>query len=365
MEQLSPYIQNPLVVMCLYFLGTGLLLLLFHFLHKWMCYQVKKTSSIVDDILVESSYFPLIFMILALGICSALAVLAPSFPFAGIFTTGNQIPYIITLSFFWFCFQCVGRLRNVLFSARALPSGLLKRVDAATLHSIINLIRAAIIIVFLLTFLSLTGVSIAGILAFGGIGGIIVGFAIKDTLANFFSGLLIIWERPFVIGEWIRCPPAGIEGVVEKIGWRITQIRTFDNRPMFIPNSTFMSNYIETPQRMTSRRIRERIGIRYVDMAKLRDIVADVNQMLLSHKDIKQPSEEYKGPLVVFDSYGEYSLIFMVDAMTNNTTWHSYNQTKEDILFRIATIIEKYGAQIAFPTQSLHVENYSQEKTSE
>ena len=362
MEQLSSYIQNPLVVICLYFLGTGLFLVLFHFFHKWIWHQIKRTSNMLDDILIESSYLPLMFMILALGISSALAVLGASFPFVGAFVTGSQIPYIITFSFFWFCFQCIGRLRNLLFTGRAVSSGLLKRVDAASLHSIINLIRAGIIIAFLLTLLSLTGVSITGILAFGGIGGIIVGFAIKDTLANFFSGLLIIWERPFVIGEWVRCPPAGIEGVVEKIGWRITQIRTFDNRPMFIPNSTFMSNYIETPQRMTSRRIREHIGIRYVDMAKLRDIVADINQMLLNHKDIKQPSEEYKGPLVVFESYGEYSLIFMVDAMTNNTTWHSYNQTKEDILFKIAAIVEKYRAEFAFPTQSLLVENYPQGK---
>lgn len=361
MEQL--YLQNPLVVSCLYFLATGLLLFIFHFLHKWMSRQVQKTSNLMDDILVQSSYLPFAFMILALGLSSVLVVLASSFPFATALAAGGHIPYIITLSFFWFCFQCVGRFRNLLQDRKALPNRLLKRMDTATLHSIINLIRAAIIIVFLLTLLSLTGVSIAGILAFGGIGGIIVGFAIKDTLANFFSGLLIIWERPFVIGEWIRCPPAGIEGVVEKIGWRITQIRTFDNRPMFIPNATFMSNYIETPQRMTSRRIRERIGIRYVDMAKLRNIVEDVHQMLLNHKDIKQPSEEYKGPLVVFDSYGEYSLIFMLDAMTNNTTWHSYNQTKEDILFKIAAIIEKHEAEFAFPTQSLYVEHYQQEKS--
>ncbi len=94
MEQLSPYLQNPLVVMCLYFLGTGLFLVLFHFFHKWIWHQIKRTSNMLDDILIESSYLPLMFMILALGISSALAVLGASFPFVGAFVTGSQIPYM-------------------------------------------------------------------------------------------------------------------------------------------------------------------------------------------------------------------------------------------------------------------------------
>ena len=58
-------------------------------------------------------------------------------------------------------------------------------------------------------------------------GGAIVAFAAKDTLSNFFSGIIVFTERPFVVGDWIRCPGTEVEGVVEKIGWRMTQMRTF------------------------------------------------------------------------------------------------------------------------------------------
>jgi len=76
------------------------------------------------------------------------------------------------------------------------------------------------------------GYSISGVLAFGGIGGIAVGFAARDLLANFFGGFMIYMDRPFDVGDWIRSPDQEIEGTVEKIGWRLTTIRTFDKRPL-------------------------------------------------------------------------------------------------------------------------------------
>ena len=87
----------------------------------------------------------------------------------------------------------------------------------------------------LLTLLQTLGLSISGLMAFGGMGGIAVGFAAKDILANFFGGLFIYTDRPFSVGDWIRSPDRDIEGTVEKIGWRVTRIRTFDKRPLYIP----------------------------------------------------------------------------------------------------------------------------------
>ena len=87
-------------------------------------------------------------------------------------------------------------------------------------------------------------------MAFGGIGGIAIGFAAKDLLANFFGALMIFLDRPFSIGDWIRSPDREIEGVVEDIGWRSTKIRTFDKRPLFIPNSAFASLTVENASKM-------------------------------------------------------------------------------------------------------------------
>ena len=113
------------------------------------------------------------------------------------------------------------------------------------------------------------GVSVSGLLAFGGIGGIAVGFAAKDMLANFLGGLSIYLDRPFAVGDWIRSPDRSIEGTVEDIGLRVTRIRTFDQRPLYVPNSTFSSVSLENPSRMTNRRIYETIGVRYEDAGRV------------------------------------------------------------------------------------------------
>ena len=85
------------------------------------------------------------------------------------------------------------------------------------------------------------GFSVSGVMAFGGIGGIAIGFAAKDLLANFFGALTIYLDRPFSEGDWIRSPDREIEGIVENIGWRLTVIRSFDKRPIYVPNSVFAS----------------------------------------------------------------------------------------------------------------------------
>ena len=103
-----------------------------------------------------------------------------------------------------------------------------------------KLLRLSVAITAFLVIIQTLGYSVSGLLAFGGVGGLAVGFAAKDLLANFFfGGLMIHLDRPFTIGDWISSTDREIEGVVENIGWRLTIIRAFDKRPIYIPNSLF------------------------------------------------------------------------------------------------------------------------------
>lgn len=88
------------------------------------------------------------------------------------------------------------------------------------------------------------------------------------------------------MGGWSHSSDRNIEGTVEQIGWRLTRIRTFDKRPLYIPNSTFTMIAVENPSRMSHRRIFETIGIRYDDAGKVRAIVHDVKNMLRQHEEI-------------------------------------------------------------------------------
>ena len=137
-----------------------------------------------------------------------------------------------------------------------------------------RLLRLSVLITAGLVILQTLGISVTGVVAFGGIGGIAIGFAAQDLLANFFGGLIVYLDRPFSVGDWIRSPDREIEGTVEDIGWRVTVIRTFDKRPLYIPNSIFTTISVENPSRMLNRRIYETIGLRYRDSGKVREIIA-------------------------------------------------------------------------------------------
>ena len=225
--------------------------------------------------------------------------------------------------------------------------------DRTTLDAIAKLLRLSVLITATLVALQTLGFSVSGVLAFGGIGGIAVGFAAKDLLANFFGGLIIYLDRPFAVGDWVRSPDRDIEGVVEQIGWRLTVIRTFDSRPLYIPNSTFTNIAVENPSRMRNRRIYEYVGLRYDDVAQVADVVRDVTEMLESHEDIDQ-----RQTLIVnFDRFAPSSLDFFVYCFTKTRNWARYHAVKQDVMLQILDIVDRHGAEVAFPTSTVHVPN--------
>lgn len=144
-------------------------------------------------------------------------------------------------------------------------------------------------------------------------------------------------------------------GTVEKIGWRLTTVRTFDKRPLYVPNSVFANISVQNPSRMTHRRINETIGIRYDDVSKLPNILAMVKDMLETHPDI----DTNQTLIVNFNAYGPSSLDFFIYTMTKTINWIEYHRVKEDVLLKINDIIESVGAEFAFPTSTLHIPNLS------
>jgi len=254
----------------------------------------------------------------------------------------------------WFLHRLIAGVEEELLSEQR---GLRESSDKATVRATAKLIRITLWVVAGLMALQSVGVSISGLLAFGGIGGIAVGFAAKDLLANFFGGLSVYLDRPFTVGDWIRSPDKEIEGTVEDIGWRMTRIRTFDQRPLYVPNAIFSQISIQNPSRMLNRRIYETIGIRYEDAGKMSVIVADVRAMLEQHDDIDLD----RTLIVNFVSFGASSLDFFVYTFTKTTNWVEFHNIKQDVLLKILEIVYQHGADVAFPTQTLHLEQPSAE----
>ena len=308
--------------------------------------RADETVNVWDDALVAAIRRPLNLGIWILGISFAIDSMGLEAQ-AEIFTLTNQARDVaVVWLLIWFA---IGFTENV---ERGFVEGKHgDRVDATTAAAVAKLLRASIIISGALMALQTFGFSISGVLALGGVSGIAIGFAARSLLANFFGALMIFLDRPFSVGDWIRSPDRSIEGTVEFIGWRVTQIRTFDQRPLYVPNSVFTEVSVENPSRMKNRRIFETFGIRYDDLPHMRSVVADVHAMLAAHEDIAKD----RTLMVNFVTFGASSLDFFVYTFTKTTDWATFHQVKQDVLLRIADIVAAHGAEFAFPTQTLHV----------
>ena len=312
--------------------------------------RLKLTENLWDDALWEAVHKPMGYMIWVVGFSYAAELSHAPEVNNEILNFLRNIRAIAVIGLLaWFLFRFIHLAESNILTAGSKNN---KEVDKTTVNAVAKLLRASVIITAALIVMQTMGYSISGLLAFGGIGGLAVGFAAKDLLSNFFGGLMIYLDKPFKIGDWVRSPDRKIEGVVEYIGWRQTRIRTFDKRPLYIPNSVFTSIAVENPSRMLNRRIYETIGIRYDDAKKMGTIVNRVKDMLSNH-----PAIDTTATMIVnFNAFAASSLDFFVYTFTKTTDWIEFHEIKQDVLLKIIQIIEEEGAEIAFPTQTLHMQ---------
>ena len=314
--------------------------------------QLLRTRNVWDDLLVEAARRPAVMLVWVLGGSWAIDIIdaKTGTVLLDIIDPLRKVAVIVLIG--WFLVRFVKRAETALID----PQGIDTSMDETTVSAIGKLIRLALVVTIALVVLQSFGYSISGVLAFGGIGGLAVGFAAKDLLANFFGGLMIYLDRPFKVGDWVRSPDQNIEGTVEDIGWRLTRIRTFDQRPLYVPNATFTSISVENPSRMKNRRIYETVGVRYCDVTRIQAIVSDVKTMLQNHPEI----DTRQTLIVNLNQFSPSSLDFFVYTFTKTTNWVKYHEVKQDVLLQIMAIVEGHDAEVAFPTQTLHVEGISQ-----
>lgn len=341
----------PEVVVVLLLVVLALLLsgkLLRHLEHA-----ARRTHSPWDDAIITALRTPLTTLLWILGVAHLAAVLERE---TGLHVieeahTLRRIGVIACLA--WFLLRMIDRVASNCLAAA--PQNEHEAIDRTTVDALRKLGRIIVLAIATLMTLHTLGFSIAGVLAFGGVGGIAIGFAARDLLANFFGGLMIYLDRPFAVGEWIRSPDKDIEGTVEHIGWRQTRIRAFNKNPVYVPNALFTTIIVENPSRMSHRRIKEIIGIRYQDVDKMEAITRDVKAMLIAHPDI-----DSEATLIVnFVTFNASSLDFMIYTFTRVTQWVRYQELKQDVLLKVAEIIHAHGAQIAFPTRTVLLERES------
>lgn len=307
-------------------------------------------ESFVRALYLPLSYFVWYFVVMEILDLFLQQVFSRDFYSKSIFLSVGLV-----LSFAWFLLRwkryAVGCYRDKC-KVQKQSSGL-ARID------VIDKIGTVLILVIaVMLLLEVTGNNLNTLVAFGGISGLALAFASQEVIASFFGGLMIYINHPFSIGDWIVLPERSIEGYVEEIGWYTTKVRTFDKRPIYVPNSIFSKIVVVNPSRMSHRQIKETIGIRYRDVASLKGIIADVKILLDNNTDIDH--DMTCG--VYFSAFGAYSLDILFSAYTFEKSTEGYNKIKEQIFFGIIDILDKHHAELAFPTTC--VERADQAKPS-
>lgn len=220
------------------------------------------------------------------------------------------------------------------------------RIDTAQKVST-TLITIAVVLLILPSF----GISLSGMLAFGGVGGIIVGLAAKDTITNLFGALMLYFDRPFAVGDAIVLPEKNVEGLVENIGWRQVVIRMPDKRLVYVPNAIFGTMVLINSSQMSHRRIFETIGIRYEDYEKLPLILEDIRAYLAAEPELDHDTLFY----VDFDKFNAYSVDIILSVYTRVTEMPKYLALKARVMGQISNVILQHGADFAYPTQVLQI----------
>ncbi len=330
--------------MCLALGLTALAGAVWRMIRKRLVRLVASTNNHWDDVVLSAIAVPVNWMIIVVGLTWSADISAVYFgkEIQESISVTRQLAMVVLVA--WAMWRLINRVEE-----KQLEGGM----DPTTVQLVGKLAKLAVTILIILPVFQLLGISISGILAFGGMGGLIVGLAAKDLLANFFGSMIIYLDKPFKVGDWVRSPDRSIEGTVESIGFRVTRIRTFDKRPLYVPNSVFTSISVENPSRMLNRRIYETIGVRYQDARVVRELMDKVQAMLRSHPEIDQDQTM----IVNFNAFGASSLDFFIYTFTRTTDWVKYHEIKQDVLLKIMDIIHECGADCAFPTRTLHIDS--------
>ena len=258
----------------------------------------------------------------------------------------QRLAIIILLA--WFVISFIsGSYRNL--QENNFKNSSLNANSAEVLYKLSHLV---IIVAFSLTFLQSAGISVSGLLAFGGVGGLAVGLAAKDMLTNLFGGLVLYLDRPFHVGEKIKIIGSDVEGWVEDIGWRKTRIRNYSRQPIYVPNAFFGNSAVINPSRISNRPIKQLIGLRYQDMVNIQKITKDIHNYIKNNTEIdKQRAIEVR-----FIEYGTSSLDILIYCFAACTEYEDLLRIQEDILLNTGSIIRSHGADIAFPTRTLEIQ---------
>ena len=303
----------------------------------------KRTTNKLDDSFVAAMEGPARFLPIVIGFFIASYYMSFSEDSRAIVDTINRT--LITILIFWIMHQVIEPISYIL-------SGLNKILTKELIGWITKSLKILIFILGLAAVLELWGIKIGPIIAGLGLFGIAVALGAQDLFKNLISGILVLVEKRFKIGDWILVENI-IEGIVEKIGFRSTIIRKFDKSIAIIPNFQFAENAVINISQTTNWKISWVINLQYnTTVEQLKTIRNEIEDYIKKNEDYKQEL----GYAVRVDKFANSSIDMYIRCFTKTDDWNEWLVVKERLVISIKQIVEKNKASFAFPSQSIYVE---------
>lgn len=316
-------------------------------LKRW----VEKSETELDDQVLAALEGPIKFVPVVIGVFLS----GEHLPLKGNLDVffGHIILTLLTFNIFWALVRLVEPF-----------SFLLKKLEKVFTPAMVQWLIKAIKVAFILlggaAILETWGVKVGPLVAGLGLFGVAVALGAQDMFKNLIGGLLVIAERRFHPGDWIKVDGI-VEGTVEDIGFRSTMVRRFDKAPVFVPNSKLADNAVTNFSAMTHRRIYWVLGVEYsTSVEQLKQIRDGIESYVHSNSDFADPTEV--STFVRIDSFNDSSIDIMLYCFTRTTNWGEWLEIKETLAYKIKDIVEEAGTGFAFPSQSVYVETLPEGK---
>ncbi len=313
---------------------------------------VSKTSTKIDNTVVEVIEGPLKFLPIVLGFFIATSYIELSIEVQNFIDLLNRT--LITVFIFWLLHQLVIPFSYIIKNFE-------DKISKPLVNWTLKGLEIIIIVLGTVAVLELWGIKVGPVIAGLGLFGVAVALGAQDLFKNLISGIMILMEKRFTIGDVILVSNE-VEGVVEQIGFRSTLVRRFDSTPVMIPNYKFAEQSVTNYSRRHHRRIRWLIGLEYkTNVDQLKKIRDQISTLIKENKDFAK--NENSGFFVRIDSFSDSSIDMLVQAFTVTNDWSEFLKIKEELAVSIIEIVEANKAGFAFPSQSLYVESFPNEKT--
>lgn len=306
---------------------------------------IHKTGNKIDDYLFDALIPPFRLLPMVVTFLIITLYLDINTPLGIYFLKINNT--FLTVFVFWLFHQSLSPISFFL-------NKLEKLLSKAMVLWIINSFKYLIIFLGVVAVLELWGIKIGPIIAGLGLFGVAVALGAQDLFKNLISGIMILLEKRFHIGDTIDIP-GYTQGTVEHIGFRSTLIRKFDSTPISIPNYIFAEAPISNFTNRKYRRINWIIGLEYKStIEQLRSLTNSIDEYINNNSNFFV-NDDYKC-LVRVEKFNDSSIDILVYCFTSTNEWDKYLGIKENLAIEIKNIADNLNLSFAFPSQSIYIE---------